>query len=172
MALEFQAAYLVDCTASFNSRALKTEKTFSLALNFEIPPTVGGCGPTRGRTGLEHKGSSGLGRWTWVLALVGATGSWSGVEVKKIYVGNLPFSATEDDIRQLFGQRGEVSSVTLIMDRATGRPRGFGFIEMDDSAATAAISALDGHEMDGRALNVNEARDRPKRSGGGGGRGW
>ena len=94
--------------------------------------------------------------------------------MKKIYVGNLPFSATEDDIRQLFGQHGEVNSVALIMDRETGRPRGFGFIEMDDSAATAAISALDGHEMDGRNLRVNEAQDRKPRGGGGGGggRGW
>ena len=89
--------------------------------------------------------------------------------MKKIYVGNLPFSATEDDIRQLFGQHGEVNSVALIMDRETGRPRGFGFIEMDDSAATAAISALDGHEMDGRNLRVNEAQDRKPRGGGGGG---
>ncbi len=94
--------------------------------------------------------------------------------MKKIYVGNLPFTATEDDIRQLFGQHGEVNSVALIMDRETGRPRGFGFIEMDDSAATAAISALDGHEMDGRNLRVNEAQDRKPRGGGGGGggRGW
>jgi hypothetical protein len=168
MALEFQAANLVDCVGSFNSRAARKEKTFSPALNLEIPPTVGGCGPTRSRTGLEHKGSAGLRRWSWVLVLAGATGSWSGGEVKKIYVGNLPFSATEDDIRQLFGQHGEVNSVALIMDRETGRPRGFGFIEMDDNEATAAISALNGHEMDGRALNVNEARDRPKRDGGGG----
>ena len=84
-------------------------------------------------------------------------------------MGNLPFSATEDAIKELFGQHGTVHSVALINDRETGRPRGFGFIEMDDSAATAAISALDGHEMDGRALRVNEAQD--KRSGGGGGRG-
>jgi len=89
--------------------------------------------------------------------------------VKKIYVGNLPFSATEDEVSQLFGQHGEVHSVALINDRETGRPRGFGFIEMDDSAAMTAISALDGHEMDGRALRVNEAQDRPRRGGGGGG---
>ena len=94
--------------------------------------------------------------------------------MKKIYVGNLPFTATEDELKELFGQHGTVHSVNLINDRETGRPRGFGFVEMDDSEATAAISALNGHEMDGRALNVNEARDRPKRSGGGGGgnRGW
>ena len=91
--------------------------------------------------------------------------------MKKIYVGNLPFSATEDDVSQLFGQHGEVHSVALINDRETGRPRGFGFVEMDDSAATAAISALDGHELDGRNLRVNEAQDRPRRGGGGGGGG-
>jgi len=169
IALEFQAADLVDCAGSFNSRAARKEKTFRPVLNLEIPSNIEGCGSTRGRTSLEHKRSAGLGWRSWVLVLAGATGSWSGGEVKKIYVGNLPFSATEDDIRQLFGQHGEVNSVALIMDRDTGRPRGFGFIEMDDNEATAAISALNGHEMDGRALNVNEARDRPERSGGGGG---
>ncbi len=170
MVLELKAADLVDCTGSFSSRAAKIEKSFSPALNLEIPPTVGGCGPTRGRTALEHKGSPGLGRRSCVLILAGATGNWSGLEVKKIYVGNLPFSATEDGVNQLFSQHGTVHSVALINDRETGRPRGFGFVEMDDNEATAAISALNGHEMDGRALNVNEARDRPKR--GGGNRGW
>jgi len=93
--------------------------------------------------------------------------------MKKIYVGNLSFNSTEDDVNQLFSQHGTVHSVALINDRETGRPRGFGFVEMDDSAATAAISALDGHELDGRALKVNEAQDRPRRGGGGGGgRGW
>ena len=94
--------------------------------------------------------------------------------MKKLYVGNLPFSATEDEIKQLFGQHGEVHSVALIMDRETGRPRGFGFIEMDDGAVAAAISALNGHEMDGRNLRVNEAQERKPRGGGGGGggRGW
>ena len=90
--------------------------------------------------------------------------------MKKIYVGNLPFSATEDEIKELFGQHGTVHSVALIMDRETGRPRGFGFIEMDDDAISGVISALDGKEMDGRALRVNEAQDKP-RGGGGGGRG-
>ena len=88
--------------------------------------------------------------------------------MKKIYVGNLPFSATDEELTQLFGKHGEVHSVALINDRETGRPRGFGFIEMDDSAATAAISALDGHELDGRALKVSEAQDRKPRGGGGG----
>jgi RNA recognition motif-containing protein len=89
--------------------------------------------------------------------------------VKKLYVGNLPFSATEDEVNELFSQHGTVHSVALINDRETGRPRGFGFVEMDDSAAQAAIQALDGHEMDGRNLRVNEAQDRPRRTGGGGG---
>jgi RNA recognition motif-containing protein len=88
--------------------------------------------------------------------------------MKKIYVGNLPFSASDDAVRELFGKHGTVHSVALINDRETGRPRGFGFVEMDDDAAMAAIQALDGHEMDGRALRVNEAQDRPR---GGGGRG-
>jgi len=96
------------------------------------------------------------------------------IGVKKIYVGNLPFSATEAEINELFSKHGTVHSVALIEDRDTGRPRGFGFVEMDDDAAQAAIQALNGFEMDGRNLNVNEAKDRPKRGGGGfggGGRG-
>jgi RNA recognition motif-containing protein len=87
--------------------------------------------------------------------------------MKKIYVGNLPFTATEDEVTQLFSQHGTVHSVALIMDRQTGRPRGFGFIEMDDNEAMAAISALDGNEMDGRNLRVNEAENKPRRGGGG-----
>jgi RNA recognition motif-containing protein len=86
---------------------------------------------------------------------------------KKIYVGNLPFSATEDQVRDLFAQHGSVASVSLVTDRETGRPRGFGFVEMDDGAE-AAISALNNVEMDGRTLNVNEARPREDRGGGGG----
>ena len=89
--------------------------------------------------------------------------------MKKIYVGNLPFSATDDQISNLFGQHGTIHSVALINDRETGRPRGFGFVEMDDDAATAAIQALDGKEMDGRNLRVNEAQDRPRGGSGGGG---
>ena len=91
--------------------------------------------------------------------------------MKKIYVGNLPFSATEDEIKELFGQHGTVHSVALINDRETGRPRGFGFIEVDDDALSAMIQNLDGKEMDGRALRVNEAQDKP-RGGGGGGDCW
>jgi RNA recognition motif-containing protein len=88
---------------------------------------------------------------------------------KRIYVGNLPFSATEDEIREKFGEHGEVVSVALITDRETGRPRGFGFVEMEDDAALAAIAALDGQQMGGRSLRVNEAQ--PRREGGGGGGG-
>jgi RNA recognition motif-containing protein len=87
-----------------------------------------------------------------------------------IYVGNLPFSATEDAVREMFVQYGEVDRVNLITDRETGRPRGFGFVEMSDAgAAKAAIDALNGMDLDGRSLTVNEAR--PKTGGGGGGGG-
>lgn len=92
--------------------------------------------------------------------------------MKKLYVGNLPFSATDAEVNELFSQHGTVHSVALINDRETGRPRGFGFVEMDDDAAQAAISALNGFEMGGRALRVNEAQERPRRSGGGGGGGF
>ena len=91
--------------------------------------------------------------------------------MKKLYVGNLPFSATDEEVTALFGEHGTVHSVALINDRETGRPRGFGFVEMDDDAAVAAMQALDGSEMGGRALRVNEAQDRPRRGGGGGGGG-
>jgi len=89
---------------------------------------------------------------------------------KKIYVGNLPFSASEDQVRDLFSAHGEVTSVAIITDRETGRPRGFGFVEME-SGAEAAIETLNGTEMDGRDLNVNEAKPREDRGGGGGGGG-
>ncbi len=79
---------------------------------------------------------------------------------KKIYVGNLPFSASEDEIRSLFSAHGDVHSVTLITDRETGRPRGFGFVEMDDGSAQKAIEAINGTEFSGRTLNVNEAKER------------
>jgi len=83
--------------------------------------------------------------------------------MKKIYVGNLPSSATNESVTQLFAPHGQVHSVALITDRETGRPRGFGFLEMDDGAAAAAIAALDGQAMDGRNLTVNEAKERPRR---------
>jgi RNA recognition motif-containing protein len=86
-------------------------------------------------------------------------------QMKKIYVGNLPFTATEDEVKALFAEHGEVESVALITDRETGRPRGFGFVEMAPDAADAAIKALDGKEMGGRNLRVNEAR--PRNEGGG-----
>ena len=86
-----------------------------------------------------------------------------------IYVGNLSYSSTEDAIRPLFEAHGEVTSVRLVTDRDTGRPRGFGFVEMaNDEEARAAMSALDGQELDGRNLKVNEARPREDRGGGGG----
>lgn len=84
----------------------------------------------------------------------------------RIYVGNLPFSATPDEVRQLFEQHGSVENVDLIHDRETGRPRGFGFVEMEESEAQEAIQALDGTEMGGRSLRVNEARPREPRGNG------
>ena len=83
---------------------------------------------------------------------------------KRIYVGNLPFSATEDEIRDLFGQHGNVQSVKLINHRDTGKPRGFGFVEMEDNEADAAIEALNGKDMGGRPLRINEAREREERT--------
>jgi len=87
----------------------------------------------------------------------------------KIYVGNLPFSATDSEIRELFAQHGTVESVSLIADRETGRPRGFGFVEMQRADAQRAIQNLNGRELGGRPLRVNEAQERA--SGGGGNRG-
>jgi len=92
----------------------------------------------------------------------------------------MAFSVTEQDLRELFAPYGVVDSINLIIDRETGRPRGFGFVEMpDDKAAQAAITGLHGKELAGRALNVNEARQREERRpsgggprGGGGGRRW
>ena len=88
----------------------------------------------------------------------------------KIYVGNLPFTATDAEIRALFGAHGSVESVTLPVDRETGRPRGFGFVEMSQADASRAIQNLNGTDMGGRSLKVNEAQDRPRSGGGGGGR--
>jgi RNA recognition motif-containing protein len=82
---------------------------------------------------------------------------------KKIYVGNLPFEATEDQIRELFSAHGTVTSVALITDRDTGAPRGFGFVEME-SGADDAIKTLNNHEMSGRNLKVNEAKPKTERS--------
>jgi RNA recognition motif-containing protein len=85
----------------------------------------------------------------------------------KIYVGNLPFSATESEIRDLFAQHGTVETVALPTDRETGRPRGFGFVEMPQADAVKAIETLNGFSMGGRQLRVNEAQDRPRTGGGG-----
>ena len=87
---------------------------------------------------------------------------------KRIYVGNLSYSTTEDELRELFSKHGTVESVNLIIDRDTGRSRGFAFVEMDSSGADTAISALNGQDHAGRALKVNEAKPREPRSGGGG----
>jgi cold-inducible RNA-binding protein len=88
---------------------------------------------------------------------------------KKVYVGNLSFDATEEQVRGLFEEFGTVESIAMINDRDTGRFRGFAFVEMSPSEADAAIAALDGKEIDGRDLRVNEARPREDRAGGGGG---
>jgi RNA recognition motif-containing protein len=83
-----------------------------------------------------------------------------------MYVGNLPFETTEDEVRQLFEEYGEIESVAMITDRDSGRFRGFCFVEMENSAADAAIAALDGKEFSGRDMRVNEARPREDRGGG------
>ena len=92
--------------------------------------------------------------------------------MKKLFVGNLPFSASEDDVRGLFTEFGEVQGVTIPTDRDTGKPRGFAFVEMSsDEDAEKAIAALNGKNMGGRTLNVNEARPKESRGPGGGGGG-
>jgi len=92
--------------------------------------------------------------------------------MKNIFVGNLNFGATEDAVRSLFEQYGAVERVSIVTDRDTGQPRGFGFVEMSANAdADRAIAELNGRELDGRALNVNEARPKTERSFGGGGGG-
>jgi RNA recognition motif-containing protein len=91
--------------------------------------------------------------------------------MSKIYVGNLPFTADENAVRELFSQHGTVESVALINDRETGRPRGFGFVEMPRADAARAIQSLNGQDMGGRPLKVNEAQDKPRGGGGGGGGG-
>jgi RNA recognition motif-containing protein len=98
---------------------------------------------------------------------------------KRLYVGNLPFDATTEDVRTAFEAYGTVHDVSLVTDRETGRPRGFGFVEMDAQAATAAIEGLNNKDFGGRDLSVNEARERSsgggrnsRGGGGGGGRSW
>jgi len=91
---------------------------------------------------------------------------------KKLYVGNLPFTSTEEELRALFGRHGSVESVNVITDRETGRPRGFAFVEMSEpSAAADAIKALDGTQHGGRAMKVNEAQDKQRSDSGSGGYG-
>ena len=88
----------------------------------------------------------------------------------KIYVGGLPYSATEQELSDLFGRHGSVASARIITDKFTGQSRGFGFVEMSsDAEAQAAVAALNGAEMGGRTLTVNEARPQEPRTGGGGG---
>ena len=89
----------------------------------------------------------------------------------KIYVGNMSYDTTQRSLEETFGQYGQVDEVAVITDRDTGRPRGFAFVTMpDDGEARKAIEGLNGHELEGRTLNVNEARPRENRGGGGGGR--
>ena len=103
--------------------------------------------------------------WKWVIEPNKAMNT-------KMYVGNLPFSASDSDIRELFSQYGTVSDIFLPMDRESGRPRGFAFVTMDTpEAMQAVITALNGQEFQGRKLGINEARPREERPGGGGGGG-
>jgi RNA recognition motif-containing protein len=89
---------------------------------------------------------------------------------KKLYIGNLPYTATEEELRGLFEEHGTTTSVAVIMDRETGRSRGFGFVEFEtEASAEAARNALDGRDMGGRPLRVNEAQERERGGGGGGG---
>jgi cold-inducible RNA-binding protein len=87
----------------------------------------------------------------------------------RLFAGNLPWSIDDDELRNLFSAYGEIADCKIIMDRETGRSRGFGFVEMDESAAQAAIEALNGTEIDGRNIKVNEAEERRDRGPGGGG---
>ena len=92
--------------------------------------------------------------------------------MKNIFVGNLSFGVTEQAVRSMFEAHGTVDRVNIVTDRDTGQPRGFGFVEMsNDAEGNAAIAALNGTDLDGRTLNINEARPKTERSGGGGGGG-
>ena len=82
----------------------------------------------------------------------------------KLYVGNLPWSVNDDSLREMFSAHGTVESATVITDRESGRSRGFGFVEMDQTSGRRAMQQLNGHSIDSRELKVNEANDRPKRS--------
>jgi RNA recognition motif-containing protein len=89
--------------------------------------------------------------------------------VTKLFIGNLPFSATEQSVRALVEPHGTIESLALVNDRDTGRPRGFGFIEMSSADASKAMQALNGKDFEGRALKVNEAQAKDRSGGGGGG---
>lgn len=92
---------------------------------------------------------------------------------RKLFVGNLPFSVTDESLQQLFAEAGTVESAQVIMDKFSGRSKGFGFVEMStDDEAAKAVSQLNGREVEGRALTVNEARPQTPRTGGGGGGGY
>jgi RNA recognition motif-containing protein len=84
----------------------------------------------------------------------------TGIDKMKLYVGNMPFSMDETQLRSLFSQHGEIVSANVIMDRDSGRPRGFAFVEMSDEDAQKAMSALDNHEVEGRNLKVSQAKPR------------
>jgi RNA recognition motif-containing protein len=95
------------------------------------------------------------------------SGGRGGVEMR-LYVGNLPYQATDEDLREAFGAHGDVVGATVVRDRDTGRSRGFGFVEFgDDETGRRAMAAMDGVEMAGRALRVSEAHERPQGGGGG-----
>jgi RNA recognition motif-containing protein len=124
------------------------------------------------RTLSEHSIPDGLGPDVRIGRLDG-TPETSALDTglsKKLYVGNIPFTTTEDELRDVFAQHGTVDSVAVITDRETGRPRGFAFVEMaDDDAAGSAMRSLDGSDLGGRSLRVNEAQERRGGGGGGGG---
>jgi RNA recognition motif-containing protein len=92
--------------------------------------------------------------------------------MKKLYVGNLPYSVNDAALADLFSEHGQVLNASVVLDRQTGRSRGFGFVEMEDAGAEAAIEAMSGQEIDGRALTVNEAKPRESRGYGEGGGGY
>jgi RNA recognition motif-containing protein len=111
---------------------------------------------------FPDRGEPGVGRCASPFPLF----SKSNLLVTKLYVGNLPFTATDDSVRALFSKHGTVEKISLVTDRDTGRPRGFGFVEMSNADASRAMQALNGTDFEGRTLKVNEAQDR-ERSGGG-----
>ena len=91
---------------------------------------------------------------------------------RRLYVGNLSYGTTELELREVFGQIGAVTDAKVVMDRETGRPRGFGFVEMSSADAQRAMQSLNGKDFGGRPLKVNEAQDKPRTGGGGGGGGY